>query len=71
MAPGELARRDIKLMHADQDQQDAVGEANKGFGVFWAGLSPGVKAASVLGVFIILGLVLSSLDDEKSATITE
>ena len=60
----ELARRDIKLVQADQDQRDTVGQENNSFGIFWAGLSPAAKAWSVIGVFVILGITIKALDDD-------
>ncbi len=67
LGPDELARRDIKLMQADNADDD---DTSGGFGIFWAGLPPAVRAGSVLGVFVILGLTLSELDDESNATTT-
>ena len=70
----DLARRDIKLMQAgdapDGPEGPAGGttDAAGGFGVFWAGLHPAVRAGSVVGVFVILGLTLSAVDDESNAT---
>ena len=67
----ELARRDIKLMQADNEAADDSATSNSGgFGVYWAGLPPAVRAVSVVGVFVILGLTLSALDDESNATNT-
>ncbi len=68
----ELARRDIKLMRADDDAAgDTADQTAKGFGICWAGLPPAVRAGSVVGVFVILGLTLSALDDESNATRTD
>ncbi len=65
----ELARRDIKLMRVDDDAAgDTADQTAKGFGIFWAGLPPAVRAGSVVGVFVILGLTLSVADDESTAT---
>ena len=67
----ELARRDIKLMQTDNAAADDSDDATPGgFGVYWAGLPPAVRAVSVVGVFVILGLTLSGLDDESNATNT-
>ena len=70
LTPDQLARRDIKLVRADENQNggEGVDAAGKGFGVYWAGLPTGVRAASVFGIFVILGLTLSALDDESNAT---
>ena len=67
----ELARRDIKLMHADDAAAgDAADRDDGGFAIYWAGLPPAVRVGSVLGFFVILGLTLSALDDESNATTT-
>lgn len=70
LTPDQLARRDIKLVRADENENEneGVDAAGKGFGIYWAGLPPGVRAASVFGIFVILGLTLSALDDESNAT---
>jgi len=62
----ELARRDVKLVQADQAQREMASNENGGFGVFWAGLSPGAKAWSVIGVFIILGITIEALDEDEN-----
>jgi hypothetical protein len=62
----ELARRDIKLVQADQTQRETVGQENNSFGVYWAGLSPAAKAWSVIGVFVILGVAIVALDDDDA-----
>ncbi len=68
LTPDQLARRDIKLVRADENEDEGVDAAGKGFGIYWAGLPTGVRAASVFGIFVILGLTLSALDDESNAT---
>jgi hypothetical protein len=65
LAADELARRDIKLVEADEAQRAAVSQDNNSFGVFWAGLSPLAKAGTVIGVFIILGVTIKALDDDE------
>ena len=67
----ELARRDIKLMQANAAADTGTTAAPEGFLVYWAGLPPAVRASSVVGVFVILGLTLSKLDDESTATVTD
>ena len=69
LGPDELARRDIKLMSADDAEfGDAAADTAGGFAIYWAGLPPVVRASSVVGVFVILGLTLRALDDEVNAT---
>ncbi len=71
LGPDELARRDIKLMSADDAEfGDAAADTAGGFAIYWAGLPPVVRASSVVGVFVILGLTLRALDDEVNATQT-
>ena len=67
LGDNELARRDIKLVEANQAERDAVGKKNFSFGIFWAGLSPAAKAASVIGIVVVLGLTLAALDDDDSS----
>jgi hypothetical protein len=68
LAKGGLVRRDIKLIASEDPRQAQVGQQNESLGLFWAGLSPAVKASSVVGVVIVLGLVISSIDDESSSS---
>ncbi len=71
LGPNELARRDIKLMTADAAAAGVTATAGSGgFHIYWAGLPPAVRASSVIGAFVIIGLSLSALDDEKHATPT-
>jgi len=63
-----LARRDIKLIASEDPRRAQVGQQNESFGLFWAGLSPVVKAWSVVGVVIVLGLAIQSIDDESSSS---
>ncbi len=67
----ELARRDIKLMQTDNAAADDSDDATPGgFGVYWAGLPPAVRASAVVGFFVVIGLTLGALDDESNATTT-
>ena len=68
LASAELARRDIKLVEADQAQREAVGVENHDFGLWWAGLSPQSKAWGIVAVFVVLGVTFAALDDEASAS---
>ncbi len=61
LGPNELARRDIKLMQADNA---AAGDTAGGFAIYWAGLPPAVRAGSVVAVFVILGLTLRALNSK-------
>ncbi len=71
LQPGELARRDVKLVEASAQELERVGLENRSFGLFWAGLSPLAKAGSILGVFVVLALTLSALDDESAGSVTD
>jgi len=62
----ELARRDVKLVDADVEQRERAGKENASFGIYWAGLSPGAKAWSVIGVFVIVGITIEALDDGET-----
>jgi len=65
---GGLVRRDIKLIASEDPRQAQVGQQNQSLGLFWAGLSPPAKAWSVIGVVIVLGVVIQSIDDESSSS---
>ncbi len=73
LGPNELARRDIKLLkQADNAAAgDPASDSDDGFGIYWAGLPPALRAGSVVCIFVILGLTLSALDDESNATTTD
>jgi len=62
----ELARRDVKMVDADPARRDSASRENASFGVFWAGLSPGAKAWSVIGVFVLVGITIKALDDGET-----
>lgn len=63
---GQLARRDVKLLQAGPGEGEAVGRENFSFGIWWAGLTPGAKAWSVIGTFVVVGLTVAALDDDES-----
>ena len=62
----ELARRDIKLIEANQAERETVGVENHSFGVWWAGLSKPAKTWTILGVAVFLGLTYEALDDDEA-----
>jgi len=63
----ELARRDIKLMRAPGTPQPVAGSGmqNQSAGVWWAGLSPGLKALTIIGGFVVVGLTIAALDSDS------
>jgi len=63
----ELARRDIKLVEANQAERETVGIENHSFGVWWAGLTKPAKTWAVLGVVVLVGLTYEALDDDEAA----
>jgi hypothetical protein len=63
----ELARRDIKLMNAPGTPQPVAGSGmeNQSAGVWWAGLAPGLKALTIIGGFVVVGLTIAALDSDS------
>jgi hypothetical protein len=63
----ELARRDIKLMRAPGTPQPVAGTGmeNQSAGVWWAGLAPGLKALTIVGGFVVVGLTIAALDSDS------
>jgi len=64
LTDAELARRDIKLVEANQAERETVGVENHSFGVWWAGLTKPAKTWTILGVVVFLGLTYEALDDD-------
>jgi len=70
LADGELARRDLKLVEADDTTVDAAVTANYGFGSWFKGLSGGEKAGLIVGFVALAYLIYDSLDSEDDETPT-
>lgn len=66
LAKGDLVRRDLKLVEADQDSVDQALTANYGFGSWFSGLGAGGKAGVIIGFVAFAGLVYKAFDDEDS-----
>ena len=67
LAEGDLVRRDLKLVEADQDSVDQALTANYGFGSWFNGLGAGGKAGVIIGFVAFAGLLYKAFDDEDSA----
>jgi hypothetical protein len=67
LAKGELVRRDLKLVQADEASVDRALTANYGFGSWFGDLSGGEKVGLIVGFVAFAGLVyaaFSSDDDD-------
>lgn len=65
LAPGELARRDLKLMQADAAAVNAATQANYGMGAWWASLTPAAKAWTVVAILAVTGITAAALGTEN------
>jgi len=68
LAKGDLVRRDLKLVEADQASVDQALTANYGFGSWFNGLGAGGKAGVIIGFVAFAGLLYKAFDDEDSTT---
>jgi hypothetical protein len=64
LAPGQLARRDVRLLQGDPAQVQATTNANYGLGTWWAGLSPAAKAWTIIGIVAVVGISAAALSDD-------
>lgn len=66
---GQLARRDLKLVENDPNAPIQLGSPAYGFGTWWAGLTGGAKAWSVIALVVVAGVTANALDsDEESSS---
>ena len=61
---GELVRRDLKLVQADEASVDQALTANYGFGSWFKGLGGGEKAGVIIGFVAFAGLLYMAFDDD-------
>jgi len=66
LAKGDLVRRDLKLVEADQASVDQALTANYGFGSWFKGLGAGGKAGVIIGFVAFAGLLYKAFDDDDS-----
>lgn len=64
LAQGELVRRDLKLVEADQASVDKALTANYGFGSWFNGLGAGGKAGVIIGFVAFAGLLYTAFSDD-------
>lgn len=65
LAAGQLARRDLKMLSASNQQTGQAIQGNASLGTWWAGLTPAAKAWSVVAVVVVIGITLAALDDDE------
>lgn len=61
---GELVRRDLKLVEADQASVDQALTANYGFGSWFKGLSGGEKAGLIIGFVAFAALLYKAFESD-------
>jgi len=61
---GELARRDLKLVQADEASVDQALTANYGFGSWFNGLGGGGKAGVIIGFVAFAGLLYKAFESD-------
>jgi hypothetical protein len=64
---GQLARRDLKLVQADESTVDQALTANYGFGSWFGSLGAGGKAGVIVGFVALAYLIYEAFDDEDPA----
>jgi hypothetical protein len=71
LGENELARRDVKLLATEGTGRPTGAPASYAVGMWWAGLSPAAKAWTIVGIVVVTGVTLASLDsgdDEQDAS---
>lgn len=71
LGDGELARRDLKLMHASPQQRRQALQGNASLGSWWAGLTPAAKAWSIVAIVVVVGITVAALDDDDEQPASE
>ena len=71
LAQGELARRDLKLIHADADLVNGALQANYGLGEWWKNLSKSGKVWTGIAIVVAGVLTYDALKSESVATETQ
>lgn len=64
ISAGQLVRRDVKLIAAEEIGPLPSDRVHHGLGIWWAGLSPAAKVAVVVGGLVLLGIGIEELDDD-------
>ena len=60
----QLARRDIKLVGQDPNNP-AVAKNDYSFGTWWAGLSGGAKAWTIIAMVVVVGVSAEALESKE------
>jgi len=68
LAPGELARRDLKLVEADEDAIQAAIVGNPNIGMAYASWSKAGKIWFWVAIVVGIGVAIAVLDDEDSSS---
>jgi hypothetical protein len=66
LSDGQLARRDLKLVQADDDAVDKALTANYGFGSWFGGLNAGEKTGLIIGFVALAYLIYEAFNDEDA-----
>ena len=67
---GELARRDLKLVENDPNAPIQLASPAYGFGTWWAGLTGGAKAWTVVALVVVAGVTANALDSDETSSST-
>lgn len=67
LGDNELARRDLKLMSADEQGTQSAMRGNYSLGRWWAGLTPAAKAWTVVALVVVVGVTVALLNDNEAS----
>lgn len=67
---GHLQRRDLKLVERDPAQPRDLTQPAYGWGEWWAGLSGGAKAWTIVAMVAVVGITASALSSDETPAST-
>jgi hypothetical protein len=68
LSAGRDSRRDVRLVATDPQARETGASGAPAVGIWWAGLTPAAKAWMIAGAVVVLGVTVSALQSESSAS---
>ena len=69
LGENELARRDLKLLRADNETMNMAAGANYGLGMWWSGLTPAAKTWTVVAITVVAGISWAAFDEDEPSPV--
>jgi hypothetical protein len=64
LGESELARRDLKLLRADNETMNMAAGTNYGLGMWWSGLTPAAKTWTFVAITVVAGITWAAFDED-------